>query len=90
MRLPARFVKALLPERLRHLEVDVDAHQVHELERAHPKAAADAHDPVDYLVARDPLTQQPQRLERERTRDPIPSAARIGSRSIARATSVAT
>ncbi len=68
MRLPARLVEALLPERLRDLEVDVDPDQVHELERPHPEAAADPHDAVDLVVGGDPLAQQPQRLERERAR----------------------
>ena len=79
VRLPARLVKALLPERLRDLEVDVDAHQVHELERAHAEAAADPHDPVDLIVRGDPVAQQAQRLERERARHAVGHEAdRVG------------
>src|SRR5206468_1733587 len=53
VRLPARLVETLLPERLRDLEVDVHSDQVHELERAHPEAAPYSRDAVDLVVGRD-------------------------------------
>ncbi len=49
---------------LRDLEADVDPDQVHQLERPHPEAAAEAADAVDLLVRRDALLEQPQRLAR--------------------------
>ena len=52
-------------ERLRHLVAHIDAHQIHQLERAHPEAAAEAHDPVDLLGSRQPLLKEPQRLGAE-------------------------
>src|SRR5438477_160862 len=39
---PPRLAEALLIERARHLEPNVDPDQVHQLERAHPEAAAEA------------------------------------------------
>src|SRR5204863_7778202 len=62
---PARLVEALLPERLRDLEVDVNPDQIHELERSHAKAAADPDDAID-LIEGHPLRDELQRLERER------------------------
>ena len=50
-RAPARLAEGLVVERLRDLEADVDADEVHQLERAHPEAAAEAADAVDLLVA---------------------------------------
>ena len=44
---PARLAERLLVERLRDLEADVDPDEVHQLERAHPEAAAEAADAVD-------------------------------------------
>ena len=66
VRLPARLAEAELVERLRDLEADVDPDHVHQLERPHPEAPAEAADPVDLVVRRDPLLQQPQRLGVER------------------------
>ena len=66
-RLPARLAEALLHERLGHLQAHVDPHQVHQLEGPHAEAAGEPHDPVDLLVRRDPLLEQPQRLGAERT-----------------------
>ena len=63
---PARLAEGQLGERLRHLEPDVDADQVHQLERTHAKAAAQAADAVDLLDRGHPLGQQPQRLGAER------------------------
>ena len=52
---------------------DVDPHEVHQLERAHPEAAAEPADAVDLLVRGHPLLEQPQRLARR-------TGARSGSR----------
>ena len=68
---PARLVEALLPERLRDLEADVDPDQVHQLERPHPEASAHAHDPVDRRVVGDALGQQLERLHPERAGAPV-------------------
>src|SRR6476646_1203789 len=46
---PARLAEALLVERARDVEPDVDSDQVHELEQAHAKAAAEPADAVDLL-----------------------------------------
>jgi hypothetical protein len=62
---PARLAEAQLVERLGDLEADVQPDQVLQLERPHPEAGR-ADDPVDVLDRRDPLLQQPQRLQRER------------------------
>ena len=71
MGLPAWLVEALGVERLRDLEVDVDADQVGELERAHAETAADPDDPVDLLDVRYALAEQAQRLEAERPRHAV-------------------
>ncbi len=79
VRLPARFVEALFPERLRDLEVDVHADKVHQLERPHPEAAADSHDAVDLVVRGDPLAEQPDRFEHEGASDAVGDEAdRVG------------
>src|SRR3954469_14786670 len=46
-RLPAGLAEALVVERARDLVSHVDAHQVHQLERTHPEAPAEARDAVD-------------------------------------------
>ena len=51
-------------ERHRHRVVRVDADQVHELERAHPEAAHQAHHAVDRRRLGDPLLGELQRLQR--------------------------
>ena len=63
---PARLAERELVERLGDLEADVDAHEVHQLERAHAEAAAEPADPVDLLVGGGALLKQPQPLRRER------------------------
>src|SRR3954469_25455612 len=65
IRPPARLAERQLRERLRDGEADVDAHEVHQLERTHPVAAANAIDPVDVLDRGDALLQQSQRLAAE-------------------------
>ena len=75
-RAPARLAEALLVERARDVEADVDADEVHQLERAHPEAAAEPADAVDLLERRDPLLQQPQRLEPERAVAAVDEEAR--------------
>jgi len=65
-RTPARLAEALLVERAGDVEADVEADEVHQLERPHPKATAEAADLVDLRDRRDPLLQQLQRLEAER------------------------
>jgi hypothetical protein len=62
---PAGLAKALLEERARDLEPDIDPDQVHQLERAHLEAAALPADPVDLRQGRGALLQQPQPLEPE-------------------------
>jgi hypothetical protein len=64
-------MRALFPERFRHLEVDVNTDQVHQLERAHAKPAPDSHDAIDLIVRGDPLAQQAQSLQRERAGRPV-------------------
>ena len=64
-RLPARLAEGQLGEGLRHLEADVYAHEVHELEGAHAKAAAQATDAVDLLRACRRLGQKAKRLGAE-------------------------
>jgi hypothetical protein len=62
-RLPPWLAEALLVERLRHGQPDVDAHEIHQLERSHLEPAPLAHDPVDQLERRDSLGQQLERLD---------------------------
>ena len=88
-RAPARLAEALLVERARDVEADVDPDQVGQLERAHPEAAVHPADPVDLLDRRDPLLEQPLclrapngRLQRL-TRKPGPSTASITTLPIA-------
>jgi hypothetical protein len=73
-------VKALLPKRLRDLEPDIDADQVRELERPHPKAAAHPHDAVDRGVVGDALREQLQSLHPERARATVCQKARAVAR----------
>ena len=56
-------------------EVDVDADEVHQLERAHREAGL-AHRRVDRLDRRLAGLEHPQRLERERPVDPVDDEAR--------------
>src|SRR5205807_8417976 len=63
---PARLVKALLPERLRYLEPDVDADEVGKLERAHAKSGAHPDDAVDHGVSGDSFGQKLEGLHAER------------------------
>ena len=72
-RLPARLPEGERGEGLGDLVAHVDPHEVHQLERAHAKAAAQAADAVHLLGRRDSLLHDPQRLGPER-------AARSGSR----------
>ena len=60
----ARLAIGLPAERHRHRVVRVDADQVHELERAHPEAAHQAHHAVDRRRLGDPLLGELQRLQR--------------------------
>jgi hypothetical protein len=60
-------VEALLPERLRDLEADIDPDEVRQLERPHAEAPAHPDDPVDLGMAGDALCQELQRLHPERT-----------------------
>ena len=94
MGLPARLVEALLPERLRDLEVDVD-----------PTRSTSSNGPIrkppptrmmrsiwSWEEIRWPSSRSASSMNGRATRlatNPIRSAARIGSRLIARATSVA-
>ena len=74
----------------------VDSHEIHQLERAHAKAAADTADAVDLLDGGHPLGgvgagPRPRTGARQRlTRKPGPSAARITRLPIASPASVAT
>src|SRR4051794_30273445 len=63
---PARLAVGLLVERLRDLEADVDAHEIHQLERAHREAAAQPADAVHLLRGGQALLHEPQRLQPER------------------------
>ena len=73
---PARLSERELGERPGHLEADVDADEVHQLERAHAEAAAEPADAVDLLVARHPLLQESQPLGVERPRAAVDEEAR--------------
>ena len=64
-RAPARLAEALVIERTRDLETDVDADEVHELERAHLEAAGHPADAVDLLQGGDLLLEQLEGLEAE-------------------------
>jgi hypothetical protein len=70
-RAPPRLVEALLEERARDLQADVDADEVHELERPHAEAAAEPADAVDLLGRGEPLVDDAQRLQRERAVAPV-------------------
>lgn len=65
-RAPARLAEALLVERARDVQADVDPDQVHQLERPHPEPAPHAADAIDLLERRDALLEQLQRLEAKR------------------------
>ena len=62
---PALRLAALVEEGAGDLEVDVEADQVDQLERAHPEAAAEADDAVDRRRVGDAVAEHPQRLQRE-------------------------
>ena len=62
---PALRLAALGVEGAGDAEVDVEADQVDQLERAHAEAAAEPADAVDRRRVGDPLGQHPQRLQRE-------------------------
>jgi hypothetical protein len=64
-RLPARLAERELVERLRHGVADVDPHEVHQLERAHLEAAAEAADAVDLRGRRHALLNEPKGLRAE-------------------------
>src|SRR5205807_8345507 len=63
---PARLAEALLVERLRDGEADVDAAEVLQLERPHAKAAAESHDAIDRLDLGHALLQEVEGLDAER------------------------
>ena len=64
-RAPALRLAALGEEGAGDFEVDVEADQVDQLERAHPEAAAEADDAVDRRRVGDAVAEHPQRLQRE-------------------------
>ena len=60
---PALGLAALRVEGAGDAEVDVEADQVDQLERAHAEAAAEPADAVDRRRVGDPLGEHPQRLQ---------------------------
>jgi hypothetical protein len=80
-RSPARLAEALRVEALRDLEADVDADEVHQLERPHAKAALHAADAIDRLDVRDLLCKQAQRLQPERPVAAVDEEARAVARA---------